>query len=117
MRIIKFRAWDGKRMYLPCISSDGKSLDIEFGEINGEFDNHPIMQYTGLNDKNGKEVYESDLVSTKYQKLAKIVWEDDSACFATETVDKDVIGERMYCLSDIEKVIGNVFENPELVNK
>ena len=54
MRTIKFRSWDArtKRMDIP----DGIANDIDGGR-------YQIMQYTGLKDKNGKEIYESDLLS------------------------------------------------------
>ncbi len=62
MREIKFRAWDGKKMYYDPILHDG--LMFETGR---DFDDwtpcdHKLMQYTGLKDKNGIEIYEGDIV-------------------------------------------------------
>lgn len=133
MRDIKFRAWDeGKKMMhldfefirsgingddWVVFKSDKQPLNSKPHPLENPFFNQQlkIMQYTGLKDKNDKEIYEGDIVKTKYQKMAKIVWDNENTCFATETVDKVVKDERMYCLKDIEEIIGNVCDNPELL--
>lgn len=57
MREIKFRAWDGHKMYEPCIW-----MGKEYIPIRDTFVEVEAMQYTGLKDKNGKEIYDGDRI-------------------------------------------------------
>ena len=115
MREIKFRAWDPvkKAMFIP------EYIDCEFGEIGFTqhyeegifpYQNNPtVMQYTGLKDKNGREIYEGDILQSKSGIVGPVVWDDLSACFGW--MHPELIAIDM----DEGEVIGNIYENPELL--
>ena len=66
MRIIKFRAWEGKQMQHHLALKDENLFEIDYDGMTKELEQMPIMQYIGITDKNGKEIYEGDLVNIHY---------------------------------------------------
>ena len=71
-----------------------------------------LMQYTGLKDKNGKEIYEGDIVKISDDIYCQVMWFDKFASFFLI----NEIGEA-YKMSFVHnyEVIGNIYENPELL--
>lgn len=123
MRDFRFRAWDkvGKVMYTGLPHSNvGKTGLDDFSQVLKHPMIYDVMQYTGFKDKNGTEVYESDVIlAGHYQWKCKVVWEERCARFIGTTNDKDVkiVYVDMVDKNDISavEVVGNIYENPELL--
>ena len=117
LREIKFRAWDGERLRdvwsLGWI--DGEMDYISTPKHNGPAEEFKLMQYTGLKDKNGREIYESDIVaSVKYGKGYEVVYYSQG--FWLRWIAEGGKSPLWWESEDIE-VIGNIYENPELLQK
>ena len=118
MREIKFRAWCETTKNIYQITDIDFSNYMANGVCNGdwqEFSTSKLLQYTGLKDKNGVEIYEGDIVKTKNSKY-KV--EYDKCCFwGIDGMGKYPIYQiKHYIMEDeIFKVIGNIYENPELL--
>ena len=131
MREIKFRAWDYQKNSWAKESDVLPSMGLTFG-INDFFikDGHEIdrwefCQFTGLKDKNSKEIYEGDIINplseteTKYSKKRRIAYivSFKNGSFTAQGYNGELVIEPN--LYDIIhrgfEIIGNIYENPELL--
>ncbi|QDX92044.1 hypothetical protein EEL30_06485 [Brevibacillus laterosporus] len=121
MREIKFRAWDKEDEYMN--GWELIKIDVEYSLMQFlEMDRFEIMQYTGLHDKNGKEIYEGDFVRVLIQ-----------GGFSQHFIDQEVVTSVMYIPSKANykpfdqcriwmedgklpkvEVIGNIYQNPAM---
>ncbi|MER0467827.1 YopX family protein [Bacillus cabrialesii subsp. cabrialesii] len=119
MRGIKFRAYhteerDGQEFprmidWDERLNNDEEELACYF---RNEFSNvSPLMQYTGLKDKNGREIYEGDII-LEHNTDTKFVVKYDNR-HASYYLDLG-IGDGAFMVGDLE-IIGNIYENPELL--
>lgn len=146
MREIKFRAWDdrSKKMWEPdFIRNDGKPVLLAAVTGKANVYDDPIMQYTGLKDKNGREIYEGDVLGGIYSEQGEgktrttvrgVVTFRGGSFDVDFQISRRSISEiggggdiRWRCsgswnipdsyhqIADIQN-IGNVHENPELLN-
>jgi len=131
MRELKFRTWDGYEMSAPFSLLDLKPGILFGGDVDEELDielpfptqHHDLhdnelvfMQFTGLHDKNGKEIYEGDIILHDEIRF-EVIWSNGRFLLRHERKwlddERNIwnIGE-----SGME-VIGNRFENPELLGE
>lgn len=127
MREIKFKAFhkNKKEMYKVfsfCNEFIKVVTDIDLVEKFTIDDFEPLMQYTGLKDKNGAEIYEGDIIqfqSTEGQGLIKKVWFCDKKCslMIGNLTYENLTESGFFQPSElIFELIGNIYENPELLN-
>lgn len=127
MRQIKFRGKETSKPHRWVIGHYYEENGTSFIWIKGEKRNWPIEvdaetvgQFTGLLDKNGKEIYEGDIILLGKNKThtAQIVYREDS--LRIDSVDGYFIGYLDYirqCGIDYCEIIGNIHDNPVMVVK
>jgi len=117
-RQLKFRVWDKKRNnFLHNLEQmwDLVIVDGELSFFGGDRldENFVVQQFTGLSDKDDKDIYEGDIISHGFENhICEIKWED------YRLVMKDYnMGRRfdLYCMMKNTKVIGNIFESKDLL--
>lgn len=143
-REIKFRAWDEEKELMLYSEKQPYGYEWEINEHYGvicipfEYNDDdfgglvcwgehlPVMQYTGLKDMNGKEIYEGDVVKMHswwnafgpagYDSDVTVVEFDEELCGFTPMCNYDCDCGVYHSASKLE-VIGNIYENPELIKE
>ena len=123
----KFRAWhyeEGNPLYKPYMRySSGEfssnRLEVFFHNVENEFCQVAVMQYTGLKDKNGKEIYEGDVIKLCNYSGMEVFRSEvvhHNGCFMIKVKNDDGEFENSALLHYPSiKIIGNIYENPELM--
>jgi uncharacterized phage protein (TIGR01671 family) len=123
----KFRVWDklAERMIYP--HNDNQQHFII--DLNGRFhnlqngsggDDYVIQQYTGLTDSNDDPIYEGDIIIDNQKQKYEIIFDENHARYDLKVCGENKLrGQTSYGTEIYEKkhieVIGNIFENPELL--
>jgi hypothetical protein len=130
--MIRFRAWhntweemcEGKRIQF---DDEGNVTTVLFiGKdlgVNAKIDEIELMQSTGLFDENDKEIFDGDILKVKIMSgqswLETVRYNDEKAMFVSKEVKRKVLESPLYDLFITDlfevEVIGNIYENPELV--
>lgn len=134
---IKFRAWDGTQMYTPIIGTEGE-IFRDYRDVE-DFNPAPhdnLMQYTGLKDKNGKDIYEGDILRFPAETLLdeksfigyEVFYHDNDCAdrhvgfqmnrmhFYGSLCGGECKGYMLPKYTSRMVIIGNIYESPELIH-
>jgi len=137
MREIKFKAWDKNTEDMCQVTrlmwNEGGGMCTEplikltHISCNGvqmyhNSDTYELMQFTGLHDKNNREIYEGDIVkASAHDELCTVIWDKSLACYLSLPIWKSVddVEDFDCALSDNQslEIIGNIYENSELLEE
>lgn len=127
-RLIKFRIWDGDAMYDSSAHPDFTLCDFAdmtnpvnrewMKENEPDFERYHLMQFTGLLDKNGEEIYEGDIVENHWPEKTDGIYvvRFSSSDFGPRfEIVNNATGVNRWWQEGSCEVIGNIHENPELI--
>ena len=120
MRDLKFRAWDKEKKRMLLWGDWEQTQWIKDAMPVQEGDEWTerciLMQYTGLKDKNGKEIYEGDILQYENdnhvgQKETRVIWIECTARFGLQNLDTERYGESEFNMEGGHHIIiGNIYE-------
>lgn len=128
-REIKFRAWDESIEKIVTCGDDRRWGNVTNHYLLRNYPEDVLMQYTGLTDKNGQEIYEGDLVwfradfvtsERQGEYIGEIYWDESHVGFMLNVAEQDepydIYGhtDEFYAKA---KVVGSIHETPELLDK
>lgn len=126
--IPKFRAWDKLNNEMSVVEQinfncgEFESIGYGVSSLRGA-DEIELMQSTGLKDKNGKEIFEGDIVSLysvaraikKNNLLGFYIEEGEKIGYFSDIVDVDCLEFFVKDFGEVAEILGNIYENPELL--
>lgn len=124
MRTIKFRAWDkeSKKMFFPDSDNNSDTFWCGFEGKRGiravapDESNYPLMQFTGLLDKNGNEIYEGDIIECVVNMIDRSRGAQNRQVFFNDgCFECGAVPLKILIPSFEPLVVGNIYENPELL--
>jgi len=119
MRETKFRAWHKDEKAMLFIGDDyGTRTGLDCCSYLNEGQPVILMQYTGLKDKNGVEIYEGDVLLVD-SYVDDFGWKKEESKCLVDFVDGCFWGgdTELYNVANISTISGNIHETPELLNK
>ncbi len=121
MREIKCKAWNITRKQMSAAFTLPDLLSCSVDKLHEWSISDVIewIQYTGLKDRNGKEIYESDIVKCVNGDTGEVIWEEHDCCF--NITDYYNSSNDYPTMAFIEgepfEILGNIYENPELLSQ
>lgn len=135
MRQIKFRAWDKNNQRMIDLGTYGalkrtlqgeaklvfgENFHDDFIDFGIDVKDFELMQFTGLQDRNGKDIYEGDILrlESSYHKTYEVYWNDDR--WGLRHGNEDYDNGDYYRGDDINnwhefEIVGNIYANPDLL--
>jgi uncharacterized phage protein (TIGR01671 family) len=114
----KFRVWDCDFKKMSPLHEASFVDGVIIGAKGINWDSKVvIMQYTGLTDKNGVEIYEMDIIK-KGEALYLVLWVEQRASFEAQKIENGIVsysGKNLSYLAFESEVVGNVYQNPNLL--
>ena len=122
-RIIKFRAWDKERRIM--VSKDNGIIILSTNGVSIDAEDYVVMQFTGLLDKNSKEIYEGDLIGYWHKAFWAVGWSDNKGKYMFQypgskddilsSTGENLKGQDGFAVTKSvcakKEIIGNIYEN------